>query len=90
MGSNPCRRLSLLGFAHPVVGSPFQVQVQCRQMTRIWDESQTCLCFALFYFCLVLYSSITKTCKFFWYQRDCYHNLYIFLYIVNEICRNGS
>ena len=25
MGSNPCRRLSLLGFAHPVVGPPFQV-----------------------------------------------------------------
>ena len=26
MGSNPCRKLSLLGFAHPVKGSPFQVQ----------------------------------------------------------------
>ena len=26
MGSNPCRKLSLLGFAHPVEGSPFQVQ----------------------------------------------------------------
>ena len=25
MGSNPCRSLLLLGFAHPVVGSPFQV-----------------------------------------------------------------
>ena len=25
MGSNPCRRLSLLGFAHPIVGPPFQV-----------------------------------------------------------------
>ena len=25
MGSNPRRRLSLLGFAHPVVGPPFQV-----------------------------------------------------------------
>ena len=25
-GSNPCRKLSLLGFAHPVEGSPFQVQ----------------------------------------------------------------
>ena len=23
VGSNPCRRLSLLGFAHPVVGPPF-------------------------------------------------------------------
>ena len=31
MGSNPCRRLSLLGFAHPVVGSPFQVQDEYRQ-----------------------------------------------------------
>ena len=26
MGSNPCRKLSLLGFAHPVEGSPFQEQ----------------------------------------------------------------
>ena len=26
VGSNPCRKLSLLGFAHPVEGSPFQVQ----------------------------------------------------------------
>ena len=26
MGSNPCRRLSLLGIAHPILGSPFQVQ----------------------------------------------------------------
>ena len=26
MGSNPCRKLSLLGFAHPAEGSPFQVQ----------------------------------------------------------------
>ena len=26
MGSNPCRKFSLLGFAHPVEGSPFQVQ----------------------------------------------------------------
>ena len=25
MGSNPYRRLSLLGFAHPVVGPPFQI-----------------------------------------------------------------
>ena len=25
MGSNPCRRLSLLGFSHLVVGPPFQV-----------------------------------------------------------------
>ena len=26
VGSNPCRKLSLLGFANPVEGSPFQVQ----------------------------------------------------------------
>ena len=26
MGSNPCKKLSLLGFAHPIEGSPFQVQ----------------------------------------------------------------
>ena len=26
MGSNTCRKLSLLGFAHPVKGLPFQVQ----------------------------------------------------------------
>ena len=26
MGSNPCRKLSLLGIAHPVEGSLFQVQ----------------------------------------------------------------
>ena len=26
MGSNPCRRLSLLGIAHPVKGKLFQVQ----------------------------------------------------------------
>ena len=26
VGSNPCRKFSLLGFAHPVEGSLFQVQ----------------------------------------------------------------
>ena len=26
MESNPCRNISLLGIAHPVVGPPFQVQ----------------------------------------------------------------
>ena len=26
MGSNPYRRLSLLGIAHPIAGPPFQVQ----------------------------------------------------------------
>ena len=51
------RRLSLLGFAHPVVGPPFQVQVRCRRLTliwdSIWDESRTQL--VLFCFCLVLH-----------------------------------
>ena len=72
MGSNSCRRLSLLSFAHLIVGSPFQVHVQCRWLTRIWDriwdEKWTWL--VLFCFCLVLYLSITKTCTPFWYQRD--------------------
>ena len=43
--------------------------------------------FVLFCFCLILYSSIAKTCTPFWYQRDCkeiviivYH---IFFYIMN-------
>ena len=57
MGSNPCRRLSLLGFAHPVVGPPFQAQVQCRRLTRIWDlmwdESWTRLCFVLCLSCII-------------------------------------
>ena len=32
-GSNPRRKLSLLGFAHPVEGSLFQVQGVYRRMT---------------------------------------------------------
>ena len=39
MGSSPCRRISLLAFAHPVVGPPFQVQVRCRRLTRIRDRT---------------------------------------------------
>ena len=35
MGSNPCRRLSLLGFAHPIEGSLFQVQGVFRKTTLI-------------------------------------------------------
>ena len=31
VGSNPCRKLSLLGFAHPVEGSQFQVQGEIRK-----------------------------------------------------------
>ena len=33
VGSNPCRKLSLLGFAHLVEGSPFQVQGVYRRTT---------------------------------------------------------
>ena len=44
MGSNPGRKLSLLGFAHPVEGSPFQVQGVCRRTTltrdRVLEESR--------------------------------------------------
>ena len=35
MGSNPRRKLSLLGFAHPVEGSLFQVQGVYRRTTLI-------------------------------------------------------
>ena len=31
MGSNPCRRLSLLGFAHPVVGPPSRYRTGTRE-----------------------------------------------------------
>ena len=44
MGSNPCRKLSLLGFAHPVEGSPFQVQGAIRKAAltrgRVLEESR--------------------------------------------------
>ena len=44
MGSNPSRKLSLLGFAHPVDGSPFEVQEVCMRMAlargRVFKESQ--------------------------------------------------
>ena len=35
MGSNPCRRLSLLGIAHPVEGSLFQVHRVYRKTALI-------------------------------------------------------
>ena len=35
MWSNPGRKLSLLGFAHPVEGSPFQVQGAIGKATLI-------------------------------------------------------
>ena len=44
MGSNPRRKLSLLGFAHPVEGSLFQVQGVYRRTTlirgRVLEESR--------------------------------------------------
>ena len=44
MGSNLCRKLSLLGFAHPVEGSLFQVQRVYRRTTltrgHVLEESR--------------------------------------------------
>ena len=44
MGSNLGRKLSLLDFAHPVEGSPFQVQGVCTRTElargRVLEESQ--------------------------------------------------
>ena len=44
VGSNPCRKLSLLGFAHPVEGSPFQIQGTIGKAAltrgRVLEESQ--------------------------------------------------
>ena len=44
MGSNPDRKLSLLGFAYPVKGSLFKVQGVCTRTAlardRILEESQ--------------------------------------------------
>ena len=44
VGSNPCRKLSLLGIAHPVKGSLFQVQGVYRWTTltrgRVLEESR--------------------------------------------------
>ena len=46
MGSNPCRRLQLLGIAHPVEGPLFQVQRLYRRTTltraRVLEESRGC------------------------------------------------
>ena len=38
VGSNSCRRLLLLGFVHPVVEPPFQLQVMRKRLTRIRDR----------------------------------------------------
>ena len=35
VGSNPCWKLSLLSFAHPVEGSPFRVQGAIEKTTLI-------------------------------------------------------
>ena len=44
MGSNPCRKLSLLGFAHLIEGSLVQVQGVYKRMTltrgRVLEESR--------------------------------------------------
>ena len=41
MGSNPYRRLSLLGFAHPAVGPPFQVNEKTALLQgREYEEGQ--------------------------------------------------
>ena len=44
MGSNPYKKLSLVGFAHPVEGSSFQVQGVCTRTAlargRVLEESQ--------------------------------------------------
>ena len=65
MGSNPCRKLSLLGFSHPVKRSPFQVQGAIGKATltrgRVLEESRllalifciTCLKIVNFDICLV-------------------------------------
>ena len=35
MGSNPCKKISLLSIAHPVMGSPFQVQGLFKKTTLL-------------------------------------------------------
>ena len=52
-GSNPCRKLSLLGFTHLVKGSPFQVQgaIGKAVLTRdhVLEESRLVALSFLFY-----------------------------------------
>ena len=54
MGSNPGRKLSLLGFAHPVEGTPFQVQGAIGKVAltrgRVLEESR--LVALAFLFCI--------------------------------------
>ena len=55
MGSNPGRKLSLLGFAHPIEGSLFQVQGVCTKTAlargRVLEESQI-VALILLYTCI--------------------------------------
>ena len=39
MGSSPCRRIHLLGIAHPIVGKHFQVPEVHRERKHIQDFS---------------------------------------------------
>ena len=59
--SNPCRKLSLLGLAHLVEGSPFQVQGMCTRTAlargRVLEESQ------IVALVLILYN-MNENCKF--------------------------
>ena len=52
MRSNPCRRLSLLGIAHPVEGSLFQVQGVYRKtaLTRSRFSEESRIVALIFYF----------------------------------------
>ena len=56
MGRNPGRKLSLLGFAHPVEGSPFQVQGVCTRTAlargRILEESRVVALVPSLYTCI--------------------------------------
>ena len=47
MGSSPCRRLSLLGIAHPVVGKTFQVLEvhQEKALLEVLVEKKACYVF---------------------------------------------
>ena len=41
MGSNPCRRLSLLGFVHPIVGPPLSgTQEDDASSSREYEEDR--------------------------------------------------
>ena len=56
MGSNPGRKLSLLGFAHPIEGSPFQVQGAIGKTTltrgRVLEESRVVALVSSLYTCI--------------------------------------